>query len=105
MHKCHALGCSVEVPPSLLMCKPHWRLVPRKLKLDIWRYYQKGQEVTKNPSIDYVASAIAAIFHVADIEKQDYNSRQLICLAGRCLAANKSPEELQVLIDQSTKMG
>jgi hypothetical protein len=105
MHECHALGCSVEVPPSLLMCKTHWKLVPRKIKLNVWKSYQKGQEVTKNPSIDYLASAIVAIFHVADIEGRTYNSNQLIGLAGRQLAANKTPEELEVLIDQSTKMG
>jgi hypothetical protein len=67
-HRCHAIGCDVEVHPSLLMCRRHWFMVPKPLRKDVWRLYQKGQEVTKEPSREYLAAAKAAIAAVAACE-------------------------------------
>lgn len=60
-HKCHAEGCLVSVPPKLLMCARHWRMVPQGLKLAVWRHYRPGQEIDKNPTEEYLAAARAAI--------------------------------------------
>jgi protein gp37 len=65
VHTCHARGCTVEVPPRLLMCARHWRLVPRPLQAAVWRHYRAGQENTKDPSRDYLQAAVAAIDAVA----------------------------------------
>ena len=42
IHCCHAKGCTVAVPPKLLMCLRHWRLVPARLQRDVWATYVPG---------------------------------------------------------------
>jgi hypothetical protein len=64
-HKCHARGCDVEVPPAMLCCLKHWRMVPRPLQRAVWRYYRRGQEATKDPSPEYMAAQRAAIEAIA----------------------------------------
>lgn len=58
-HHCHWPGCTVEVPPVLWGCKPHWFSLPRHLRDEIWRTYRRGQEITKSPSAEYIAAAKA----------------------------------------------
>lgn len=67
-HTCHAKGCRREVRPSLLMCLAHWRLVPKPLQLAVWKHYRPGQEITKDPSEEYLAAMRTAIEAVARIE-------------------------------------
>lgn len=67
-HYCHAKGCRTEVPPKLLMCARHWRMVPRSLQQAVWRTYRPGQEVDKRITDRYVEAATAAINHVAELE-------------------------------------
>jgi hypothetical protein len=68
VHRCHADGCSRPVPPELLMCLRHWRLVPGPLQKAVWRTYRRGQEVDKNPSTEYLDAARNAINAVAAAE-------------------------------------
>jgi hypothetical protein len=56
-HHCHWPGCRVEVQPHLWGCWKHWRKLPQDIKDDIWRSYRKGQEVTKDPSREYIEAA------------------------------------------------
>ncbi len=67
-HACHALGCGAAVPPRLLMCLRHWRLVPADLKAAVMRTYRPGQERDKRPTTDYLAAAKEAIRAVARAE-------------------------------------
>jgi hypothetical protein len=60
-HTCHWPGCGHEIPASLFMCKKHWFALPRALRQEIWRTYRSGQEVTKDPSREYMAAALAAV--------------------------------------------
>lgn len=69
-HTCHAEGCTRIVPPALLMCGRHWKQVPRDLQRDVWRTYRPGQEITKNPSAEYLRAAKAAINSVRVKEQQ-----------------------------------
>jgi hypothetical protein len=69
-HRCHAIGCDLEVPPAMLMCRRHWFLCPKPLRREVWRLYRSGQEVRKDPSDDYLAAARAAIEAVAEIERR-----------------------------------
>lgn len=69
-HRCHAIGCEVVVDPGLLMCREHWFKVPRLLRRAVWRNYRKGQEITKDPSRDYLEAARAAIDAVARAERR-----------------------------------
>lgn len=72
-HPCHAIGCNVAVPPKMLMCLPHWRMVPRALQKRVWDTYVPGQERRKDPTADYLAAATAAIraVHQAEIAARE----------------------------------
>lgn len=63
-HLCHAEGCRVSVPPSMFMCKRHWFLLSRELRSKIWAAYVEGQEVTKNPSTEYLEAARAGVAYI-----------------------------------------
>lgn len=67
-HRCHAVGCTLEVPPSLMMCKRHWFMVPKPLRKAVWHHYRSGQEVRKDPSPEYLEAAKAAIKAVETAE-------------------------------------
>ena len=60
-HECHATGCVVEVPPKMLMCIRHWRMVPRTLQQKIWATYRIGQEIRKDPTREYLDAQRAAV--------------------------------------------
>lgn len=60
-HTCHAKGCDKEVPPKMFMCKRHWYMLPKDKQRAIWREYQEGQEVRKNPTEEYLEVARDAI--------------------------------------------
>ena len=68
MHQCHAEGCDVEVPPRLLMCARHWRMVPRSVQRLVWRTYRPGQEIDKRPGSAYLAAQKEAINAVRELE-------------------------------------
>lgn len=53
-HTCHALNCGKAVPPKLLMCAKHWRMVPQPMQAEIWRHYRPGQEIDKMPTAAYL---------------------------------------------------
>lgn len=64
-HTCHARGCTVLVPPRMLMCLAHWRAVPRALQAAVLATYRPGQEICKDPTEAYLKAAQAAINAVA----------------------------------------
>lgn len=70
VHRCHAIGCETEVEPKLLMCRPHWKMVPKFLQKEIWRWYRPGQEIDKKPSREYMAVQKLAIDAVAFLERR-----------------------------------
>lgn len=67
-HHCHAKGCGSHVPPKLLMCARHWRMVPKPLQALVWATYRPEQEVKKDPSREYLEAARQAIDAVAEKE-------------------------------------
>lgn len=67
-HVCHAIGCEVEVPPKMLMCLRHWRMVPKVLQARVWATYRPGQEIDKNPTGAYMEAQQAAVDAVAKKE-------------------------------------
>lgn len=68
-HLCHATGCTVEVPPKLLMCPRHWRMVPPDIQRAVWRHYRPGQEIDKRPTKEYLEVMKLAIEVVEEREK------------------------------------
>ena len=67
-HICHALRCSIPVPPKMLMCKMHWWMVPKLLRDEVWATYRPGQEVDKRPSGEYLTAHVRAVNAVAEKE-------------------------------------
>lgn len=53
-HVCHATRCNVKVPPKMLMCLKHWKMVPRALQREVWAAYVPGQEIRKDPTDQYL---------------------------------------------------
>lgn len=70
-HRCHAIGCEVEVLPSLLMCRAHWMKVPKPLRRTVWSFYRRGQEQRKDPTPEYLAAAREAIDAVYEREQRE----------------------------------
>ena len=68
-HTCHAKNCKTNCKPEYLMCPKHWRMVPKKTQLGVWKFYQAGQcEGKYTPSPEWHASADVAIAQVAQKE-------------------------------------
>lgn len=40
-HPCPIEGCPFEVPHAQLMCKGHWRLVPKPIAHDVYATFRK----------------------------------------------------------------
>lgn len=59
-HKCHWPGCRQEVAPKYWGCYRHWSMLPKGIQGWIWSAYRPGQEITKNPSDEYIKAASAA---------------------------------------------
>lgn len=60
-HVCHATGCDVKVPPKMLMCLRHWRMVPRSIQREVWATYVPGQEIRKDPTDEYMDAQRRAV--------------------------------------------
>ena len=80
-HTCHARGCDVPVPPEMLMCKPHWRTVPRSIQRIVWATYRSGQCDDRSPSKAWHQAADAAIGFVARLEGQPVRAVETEALA------------------------
>lgn len=64
-HVCHADGCNKPIPPAMLMCFLHWKMVPKDLQRKIWATYKPGQEIRKDPTPAYMDAYRAAVEAVA----------------------------------------
>lgn len=78
-HTCHWPGCTVEVPPKLWGCKPHWFTLPKRLRDKIWATYVPGQEIRKDPSEAYlkVADEVEAWCRERELEKLGITEQDL----------------------------
>ncbi len=64
-HTCHADHCTVAVPPKMFMCKNHWYMVPSRVRRMVWATYVPGQEIRKDPTMEYLEVTREAIAVVA----------------------------------------
>lgn len=69
-HNCHALECVKPVPPRMLMCAKHWYMVPKAIQTLVWRHYVPGQEIRKDPTIEYLEVQRQAVVAVARKERK-----------------------------------
>ena len=72
-HTCHARGCFKACKPEMLMCYSHWKMVPKKLQLAVYKTYRNGQCTDKNPSAEWIKAANAAINAVYEKEIKKEN--------------------------------
>lgn len=68
MHKCHAIGCAVQVSPAMLMCKDHWFSVPKFIRDKVMVKYRTGQVGDWKPSKEYCEAAKNAIRAAGEAE-------------------------------------
>lgn len=59
-HPCAVPGCGTPIATRLLMCAPHWHLVPKPLQQAVWRTWTHG------PTAAYLEARQAAIDAAAD---------------------------------------
>ena len=58
------------------MCKRHWCMLPRYYRGRIWAHYVPGQEVPKDPTMEYIRVAQEARLVVFRIEyRRDVKNR------------------------------
>ena len=65
VHLCHAIDCWLPVPPRMLFCIDHWKMLPKSAQSVIWREYRAGQERDKRPSARYLVAQACAVAFVA----------------------------------------
>lgn len=59
-HDCPVRGCKATVPNDMLMCGPHWQLVPKTLQKEVWRAYKRGKGAGSLELLSAQEAAIAA---------------------------------------------
>ncbi len=79
-HHCHARGCTVSVPPEMLMCRDHWFKVPHDIRAAVWQHYRPGQCDDKSPSKEWHQAADAAIGFVAAKERKQLGHAEIEAL-------------------------
>ena len=52
------------------MCYAHWKKVPRKIQLAVWKHYRAGQCDDKDFTREWAQAADAAIGYIAMLESQ-----------------------------------
>ena len=52
----------------MAMCRRHWYMVPKSLRVQVWAQYTQGQEIRKDPTPEYIDALMAAIDAVAEHE-------------------------------------
>ena len=67
-HKCHARKCNVSTPSRMFMCRKHWFMLPRNMRDKIWDLYVPGQEISRDPSSEYVEHARECVRYIAELE-------------------------------------
>jgi hypothetical protein len=60
-HKCPATGCPQRVADHMLMCRPHWYMVPRELREPVWDAWQSGAGAGTEEHNDAIRAAVAAV--------------------------------------------
>lgn len=76
-HPCPCTGCAVDLPRHLLMCRPHWRRVPRALAAEVndaWRAHTRAPD--KESLIRYVAAREAAIRSVGSQRSDPVDAKE-----------------------------
>ncbi len=69
-HTCHANFCNIKTEPKLLMCKPHWKQLPNKLKNAVWLAFKGTTKESRIKSIPYLTACAEAVEFIAESENK-----------------------------------
>lgn len=59
-HNCPASQCEARVGPDMLMCRPHWFMVPKAIRDDVWAAY-RGPGPGSDEHTEAIFAAITAV--------------------------------------------
>lgn len=60
-HECPVTGCKWRVAMHMLMCRNHWRMVPRPLQSAVWDAWGGGAGAGTPEHMEACTAAIAAV--------------------------------------------
>lgn len=60
-HRCPANGCTRTVSPAMLMCRPHWYMVPKPLRDAVWNAWGGGAGAGTAPHQAAILAAVEAV--------------------------------------------
>jgi len=82
MHYCQAKSCTLEIPRVVLMCRPHWAMVPNPLKNAVNRTWRALNVALRSTVLtahdkaqalrDYEAARAEAISAIAVLEEPEH---------------------------------
>ena len=60
-HKCPADGCTQRVAVHMLMCRPHWYMVPKPLRGAVWAAWAGGLGAGSPEHTAAITAAVDAV--------------------------------------------
>jgi hypothetical protein len=60
-HECPAGRCTRRVGAHMLMCRPHWFMVPKPLRDDVWNAWAGGMGAGSPEHRDAIMAAVEAV--------------------------------------------
>jgi len=60
-HDCPATGCTRRVGRGMLLCRPHWFMVPKALRDAVWDAYAGGLGAGSPAHLEAVSAAVEAV--------------------------------------------
>lgn len=60
-HDCPIDGCAERLPPRILMCKPHWKMLPRDLQQRVYATWENGLGIATDEYAEARSAATAAV--------------------------------------------
>lgn len=73
LHTCAAEQCDRQIARGLLMCLPHWRMVPAPLQRDVnstWRTFRRGKALSALKAYRTAADRAIAAVREKEIQRQ-----------------------------------
>lgn len=68
MAVCAAKLCEAEVKPSMLMCKRHWFMVPKRIRDRVWRAWRGLRSDRPHSQAEYDQAVLEAVQAVSKEE-------------------------------------
>lgn len=67
-HSCVALECSNPIPPGLLLCRKHWRILPDAAKALVKKHYDPEKVGAADPGMEHELAVSIAVAIVKEAE-------------------------------------